>query len=32
MTPAHGGYLLYLEKDEYEPAMDMLGKFFGCTG
>ena len=31
MTPANGGYLFYLEKAKYEPAMDMLGKFFGCT-
>jgi hypothetical protein len=31
MTPANGGYLFYLEKARYKPAMDMLGNFFGCT-
>lgn len=31
MTPANGGYLFYLEKAKYKPAMDVLGKFFGCT-
>jgi hypothetical protein len=31
MTPANGGYLFYLEKAKYKPAMNMLGKFFGCT-
>jgi hypothetical protein len=31
MTSANGGYLFYLEKAKYEPAMTMLGKFFGCT-
>jgi hypothetical protein len=29
MTPASGGYLFYLEKATYKPAMTMLGKFFG---
>lgn len=32
MTPSNGGYLLYLERAHYAPAMDMLGKFFGCAG
>jgi hypothetical protein len=31
MTPANGGHLFYLEQAKYEPAMTMLGKFFGCT-
>jgi len=31
MKPEKGGYLFYLEKAKYEPAMKMLGKFFGCT-
>jgi hypothetical protein len=31
MRPADGGYLFYLEKAKYQPAMEMLGKFFGCT-
>ncbi|GEM_PF-3348018 len=31
MTPENGGYLFYLEKAKYEPAMTMLGEFFGCT-
>jgi hypothetical protein len=29
MTPANGGYLFYLEKGKYEPAMKMLGELFG---
>jgi hypothetical protein len=28
MTPANDGYLFYLEKAKYEPAMQMLGEFF----
>ena len=31
MTAGAGGYLFYLEESNYKPAMDMLGKFFGCT-
>ncbi|MBC8478141.1 hypothetical protein H8D51_01215 [bacterium] len=31
MTPKDGGYLFYLEQARHEPAMEMLGKFFGCT-
>ncbi len=29
MTPANGGFLFYLEKEKYQPAMEMLGEFFG---
>ena len=32
MTPENGAYLLYLEQEKYEPAMDKLGKFFGYKG
>ena len=31
MTAENGGYLFYLKRSEYTPAMDLLGKFFGCT-
>lgn len=31
MVPANGGFLFYLEKDRYEAAMPLLGRFFGCT-
>ncbi len=32
MTPANGGYLFYLEREKYEPAMTLLGEVFGYTG
>ncbi|MCK5131417.1 MAG: hypothetical protein KAR40_04620 [Candidatus Sabulitectum sp.] len=32
MTPANGGYIFYLEKEKYQPAMEMLVTFFGYTG
>jgi len=32
MTPSNGGFLFYLEKERYQPAMQMLGEFFGYTG
>ena len=31
MIPENGGYMFYLEKDKYQPAMTMLGEFFGYT-
>ena len=31
MTPDKGGYLFYLEKDKYQPAMKLLGEFFGYS-
>ena len=32
MTPESGGYIFYLEKEKYQPAMEMLGNFFGYEG
>ena len=31
MTPENGGYMFYLEESKYEPAMNMLGDFFGYS-
>ena len=31
MNPSAGGWLFYLEKERYEPAMELLGDFFGYT-
>ena len=32
MTPTNGGFLFYLEKERLEPAMELLGRFFGYEG
>jgi hypothetical protein len=31
MIPSQGGFMFYLEKDRYQPAMELLGEFFGYT-
>ena len=32
MVPENGGYIFLIEKNKFQPAMEMLGIFFGYSG